>query len=108
MLPPGETIPFGPLWFLAVYIVVVCISPSTIALHRRFGLWVPAAMLLGAVLADGIGFMGGHPVARWANVAFVLLFPHQLGHAYGDGSMLRWPRQAFWAMVVGVSPGSSC
>jgi hypothetical protein len=106
MLPPGETIPFGPLWFLAVYIVVVCISPWTIALHRRFGLWVPAAMLLGAVLADGIGFMGGHPVARWANVAFVLLFPHQLGHAYGDGSMLRWPRQAFWGMVVAVSPDS--
>jgi fucose 4-O-acetylase-like acetyltransferase len=100
MLPPGETIPFGPLWFLAVYTVVVCISPWTIALHRRFGLWVPAAMVLGAVLADGIGFMGGHPVMRWANVAFVLLFPHQLGHAYGDGSMLRWPRQAFWAMVV--------
>ena len=48
----------------------------------------------------GIGFIGGHPIARWANVAFVLLFPHQLGHAYGDGSMLRWPRKAFWAMVV--------
>ena len=64
MLPPGETIPFGPLWFLAVYVVVVCISPWTIALHRRFGLWVPAAMVVGAIAADAVGFMGGHPLAR--------------------------------------------
>lgn len=100
MLPPGAMVPFGPLWFLAVYAVVVSISPWTIALHRRFGLWVPAVMALGAVSADAIGFMGGHPLARWANVAFVLLFPHQLGHAYGDGGMLRWPRATFWGMVV--------
>ena len=100
VLPPGQTIPFGPLWFLAVYLVVVAISPVTIALHRRFGLWVPAAMALGAVATDAIGFIGGHPEVRWANVVFVLLFPHQLGHCYGDGSMLRWPRKAFWAMVL--------
>ena len=105
VLPPGQTIPFGPLWFLAVYLVVVAISPATIALHRRFGLWVPVAMAIGAVAADVIGFMGGHPSARWANVVFVLLLPHQLGHAYGDGSMLRWPRKAFWAMVVGGLAG---
>ena len=98
--PPGATVPFGPLWFLAVYLVVVALAPLTIGLHRRFGLWVPAAMAVGAVLADLLGFVGGVPLARWANVAFVLLLPHQLGHAYGDGSMLRWPRRAFWAMVV--------
>jgi hypothetical protein len=100
MLPPGATIPFGPLWFLAVYLVVVAIAPWTIALHRRFGLWVPAAMVAGAIVTDAIGFVGGHPAIRWLNVAFVLLFPHQLGHAYGDGSMLRWPRAVFWWMVA--------
>ena len=100
VLPPGQTIPFGPLWFLGVYLVVVAISPITIALHRRFGLWVPAVLALGAVAADAVGFIGGHPEARWANGVFVLLFPHQLGHFYGDGSMLRWPRKAFWAMVL--------
>ena len=100
VLPPGATIPFGPLWFLAVYLVVVTVSPFTIRLHRRFGLWVPAVMVVGAVASDAFGFIGGHPLARWANVAFVLLFPHQLGHAYGDGSMLRWPRAAFWAMIA--------
>jgi len=100
VLPPGATIPFGPLWFLAVYLVVVALAPFTIRLHRRFGLWVPVCMVAGAVVCDVVGIMGGHPLARWGNVAFVLLFPHQLGHAYGDGSMLRWPKAAFWAMVA--------
>ncbi|MGZ8629880.1 MAG: acyltransferase family protein [Actinomycetota bacterium] len=100
MLPPGATLPFGPLWFLAVYLMVVAVAPCTIRLHRRFGLRVPASMLLGAVVVDVLGFVGGIPIARWANVSFVLLLPHQLGHAYGDGSMLRWPRRAFVAMVV--------
>jgi Acyltransferase family len=105
VLPPGQTIPFGPLWFLAVYLVVVSVAPGTIWLHRRFGLWVPVVMAAGALACDVIGFMGGHPIARWGNVAFVLLFPHQLGHAYGDGSMLRWPREAFWGMVIGGLAG---
>ena len=47
MKPPGATIPFGPLWFLGVYLVVVVIAPVTIRLHRRFGLWVPVAMASG-------------------------------------------------------------
>ena len=57
-------------------------------------------MVVGAVVVDSIGFIGGVSIVRWANVAFVLLLPHQLGHAYGDGSMLGWPRRAFWAMVL--------
>ena len=97
---PGATVPFGPLWFLVVYLVVVTIAPFTIRLHRRFGLWVLAAMALGAIVADVAGFVGGISLARWANVVFVLLLQHQLGHFYGDGSMLRWPRRAFWAMVA--------
>jgi fucose 4-O-acetylase-like acetyltransferase len=98
--PPGQTIPFGPLWFLGWYLVVVMISPLTVALHRRFRWWVPAVMVAGAVLADGLGFFGGHPKLRYLNVAFVLLLPHQLGHFYGDGSAVRWRRRALLAMMV--------
>lgn len=105
VLPPGATVPFGPLWFLAVYLVVVAVAPATIWLHERFGLWVPAGLVVGAIVADGVGFIGGLPLARWANVVFVLLLPHQLGHAYGDGSMLRWPRRAFVAMMLGGLAG---
>ena len=98
--PPGQTIPFGPLWFLLVYLVVVCLSPATIALHRRFRYAVPIVMVVGTVVADGLGFVGGQDGIRYLNVVFVLLLPHQLGHFYGDGSVDRWPRRALWAMVV--------
>jgi hypothetical protein len=98
--PPGQTIPFGPLWFLAVYLIVVVISPVTIWLHRRFRWWVVGVMVAGAAAADAIGFLGGHPKVRYFNVAFVLLFPHQLGHFYGDGTIARWPRRIPAAMVA--------
>ena len=100
MKPPGATVPFGPLWFLAVYLVVVVLAPVTIRLHERFRWWVPAAMVAGTVLADVIGFMGGVHRVRWFNVIFVLLFPHQLGHFLGDGSFAKLPRRVFWAMVA--------
>ena len=101
MKPPGATIPFGPLWVLAVYLVVVVIAPVTIRLHRRFGLWVPLAMGIGAVVVDLVAFSSGGWGWRWFNVAFVLLLPHQLGHAYADGTFDRWPRWRFWALVIG-------
>jgi hypothetical protein len=98
--PPGQTIPFGPLWFLAVYLVVVCISPLTIALHRRFRWLVPIVMVVGTIVCDAVGFLGEQDGIRYFNVVFVLLLPHQLGHFYADGSVDRWPRRALWAMVV--------
>jgi hypothetical protein len=98
-MPPGATLPFGPLWFLGVYLVVVALAPWMIALHRRFRWWVPAAMVTGAATADALGFLGGLHLVRWCNVAFVLLLPHQLGFFYADGTFDRFPRRVFWGMV---------
>lgn len=98
--PPGQTIPFGPLWFLAAYLVVVCISPMTVWLHRRLRWWVPALFVVGAVLVDAVGFLGQQSGIRYFNVVFVFLLPHQLGHFYGDGSAPRWPRSALVGMMV--------
>ncbi|MEA2551086.1 MAG: hypothetical protein QOE25_855 [Actinomycetota bacterium] len=104
LLPPGA-FPFGPLWFLGAYLIVVAISPLTIALHERFHWRVIAVMAIGAVVADGVGFIGGHPGWRWFNAVFVLLLPHQLGHFLGDGSLQRLPRKVFWGMVTGGLTG---
>jgi fucose 4-O-acetylase-like acetyltransferase len=100
VLPPAATLPFGPLWFLAVYLVIVAIAPLTIRLHRRFGLWVPAVMIVGTIVVDAIAFGLGVSGLRYLNVVFVLLLPHQLGHFYADGRLTRQPRWVFWAMVV--------
>ena len=100
MLPPAATLPFGPLWFLAVYLVVVCVAPATIRLHRRFRWWVPAVMVVGTVVVDVVGFGADLDRLRYLNIVFVLLLPHQLGHFYADGTFDRLPRQAFWAMAL--------
>jgi hypothetical protein len=69
-------------------------------LHRRFRWWVPAVMVAGACAADVIGFELGISPVRWANVAFVLLLPHQLGFFYADGTFARISKGFFWAMVT--------
>ena len=99
-LPPGSTLPFGPLWFLGVYLIVIMIAPWMVALHHRFRWWVPALMVTGTVLADAIGFIGGVSIVRWCNVAFVLLFPHQLGFFYADGTFARVWKALFWGMIA--------
>jgi hypothetical protein len=100
MLPPGATVPFGPLWFLGVYLIVIAIAPGLIHLHRRFGWWVPVVMVAGTIVVDVVGFGLGHPAVRWFNVAFVLLLPHQLGFFYADGRLKSLPKWADAAAAV--------
>ena len=99
MLPPAQTLPFGPLWFLGFYLVVVVASPLLIGLHRRFGLWVPVAMIAMVVAVDVVGFGLDLRRFRYLNVLPVLLFPHQLGFFYADGR-LAGRRRLHLAMVV--------
>jgi hypothetical protein len=100
MKPPGATVPFGPLWFLGMYALVLVVSPAMIRLHERFGLAVPVAMVVGAVTADVIGFTTPFEEARWANVAFVWLLPHQLGFFYADGRLGDQPRRRLAAIAA--------
>lgn len=101
MNPPAATLPFGPLWFLGVYLVVVALSPLTIRLHRRFRWWVPALLVVGTIVVDVVGFGLGIHRLRYLNIAFVLLLPHQLGHFYADGTLGRIPRKVLWAIALG-------
>jgi hypothetical protein len=99
MLPPAQTVPFGPLWFLAFYLFVVAAAPFLIALHRRFGLAVPVVMAATVVVVDAVGFGLGLHGFRYLNVLPVLLFPHQLGFFYAEGRFTS--RRVMWAMVLG-------
>lgn len=100
VLPPGATVPFGPLWFLAVYLIVVMVSPIMIRLHERFGWAVPWALAVGAIAVDVVRFGFDHPGIGFANVWLVFLFPHQLGFFYADGRLTQLPKRVFVAMGV--------
>lgn len=100
----GNTLPFGPMWFLGVYLGVVLLSPLTIALHRRLGVWVPVALGAGVIAADALGLAGGVEGIRNVNVLLAWSLAHQLGYFYADGSLASLPRRAHMAMAgVGLA-----
>ncbi|HJR44712.1 MAG TPA: acyltransferase family protein [Actinomycetota bacterium] len=89
-----------PVWFLAVYILVVALAPMMLALHERYGVRVPAAMVAGAMLVDVIRIGGGVELVGYLNFAFVWLFVHQLGFFYADGSLTAFSRRFFAGAAV--------
>jgi len=101
MRPPGATVPFGPIWFLGMYLFVVLISPLTMRAHRRFGIAVPIVMFAVTVAADAAGFIGGHNAIRWVNAPLAFLLPHQIGYFYADGRLAALGRRWHAAMALG-------
>lgn len=69
-----------PLWFLAVYLMLIAIAPLTEALWERFGLPTIAALALAALLVD-VAYRGlDVPGVGWLNLVFVWGTIHQLGY----------------------------
>jgi hypothetical protein len=97
-------LPFGPLWFLFVYVAVIAATPVALRAHRRLGAVVPVALVAGVAIADVLRFAAGVPLVGWVNLALVWLFAHQLGFFYADGSLVRVGRNVHMAMAgVGLA-----
>lgn len=102
-----------PLWFLAVYLLVVLLVPWTRRAWLRWGMasyWMP---VLAAILVDVARFWGGHrPAVGWLNYLFVWVAMHQLGYAWREGRLagprlaLRWAvgGALAWALLVRFGP----
>ncbi|WP_425953748.1 acyltransferase family protein [Xylanimonas sp. McL0601] len=93
-----------PLWFLVVYLGVIALTPAMHALHRRYGLAVPALMLVGVVVGDVLRLTTGVELTAAGNFAFAWLAIHQLGFAWQDGS-LRLTRRRAAALLGGALAG---
>ncbi|GGL07529.1 acyltransferase [Sphaerisporangium melleum] len=74
------------LWFLAVYLVAVLLTPVLLRLGERYGWRVPAALAAGAVAVDVARFTLAEP-AGLLNIALVWLAVHQLGFLYAGGRL---------------------
>ncbi len=73
------------LWFLAPYLLLLLLTPVLLALHRRYGVIVPAVMAATAVVID-VGYIEEHwRFVGWANYVLVWGTFHQLGFAWHDG-----------------------
>jgi len=108
----GVVLMITPLWFLAVYLVLVLLTPLARRVHERYGLWAIAAGTLAVAAVDrivigsgnvlgveldgggaiGLAVMLGQYVLTWAVV-------HQLG--FHLGALRRAPRSAQWATCLG-------
>jgi surface polysaccharide O-acyltransferase-like enzyme len=75
------------LWFLAVYLVVVSLTPVAIAAQRRWGLWVPAVLALGVVAVDAVGLSFHLSHLRLLNYLLCWGALYQLGIAWHGGSL---------------------
>ncbi|HLT90635.1 MAG TPA: acyltransferase [Woeseiaceae bacterium] len=83
----GSTLSLRPLWFLAVYVLVVVVAPFTHALWERYGIASFWAFVLAAVAVEVISVLPGLGAARWLNYAFVWLAFHQLGCVWRYGGV---------------------
>lgn len=87
----------SPLWFIAVYLLLILLFPLTHLLHRRYG---------SLVLVFGIGIAAVVDVARfshevrdvgWINMAVVWATCHQLGYFWPE--LIAAGRRVAWGLT---------
>jgi hypothetical protein len=82
----GSKIALIPIWFLAIYTLIVLFVPLTHAAWQRFGfasVLVPAAL----AVADDALFFAGNTSFGWFNYLFIWIAVHQLGYAWLDNRL---------------------
>jgi fucose 4-O-acetylase-like acetyltransferase len=81
----GSQAAFVPVWFLATYVMVVALTPVTLALWDRYGWKALAVTGAAAGLVDLVSLGGLVPVsAGFLNYVFVWGTVHSLGYAWAD------------------------
>lgn len=93
-----------PTWFLAVYVVVVALTPVTSWAWERAGVWTVVGGLAAAGLVDAVSLRleGDAALAVGAlNALLVWATLHQVGYGWLDGS-LQGPLRGAVLLAVGV------
>ncbi len=99
MIQVGSQVALVPVWFLAVYIMVVALVPLTHAAWTRWGflsVLIPAA---AAAVVDVAFFGGDLKALGWLNYPFVWLAVHQLGYAWHDRRLAGFRAGLSWFIL---------
>ena len=97
----GSRIALVPIWFLAVYIMVILFVPLTYAAWERFRLWSIFIPVCCAAIVDVLFFAADMRLLGWVNYLFVWLTVHQLGYAWYKGYFASGPKN-FGLFVLGL------
>lgn len=87
MIQVASQVALVPVWFLAIYLLIVMLVPITRAAWHRFGLASVVAPALLAAANDVLFFAAGLGPLGWLNYVFVWSAVHQLGYAWQDGRL---------------------
>jgi len=87
MIRIGSQVALVPVWFLAIYFVIVMLVPITREAWRRFGFYSIAAPMMLAVVGDLVYFNTSHQWFGWFNYLFVWSAMHQFGYAWQQERM---------------------
>jgi peptidoglycan/LPS O-acetylase OafA/YrhL len=91
-----------PIWFLAIYIMVVILAPATYWLWKRYG-FASFWMFVGvAVLIDLAFFVLDLQLMGWSNYFWVWLAVHHLGFAWRDGR-IGSPGKLLFCSILGLA-----
>jgi surface polysaccharide O-acyltransferase-like enzyme len=95
----GSQVAFIPIWFLAVYIVIVLLVPTLEALWSRLGMWAFWALTAAAAAVDIAYFAGGVRWLGFANYLFVWGAIFLLGYVWLDN---RFPDRRMLLVYAGL------
>ncbi|HET6215073.1 MAG TPA: acyltransferase, partial [Micromonosporaceae bacterium] len=89
----------SPLWFLAVYLMLIALLPVALWLHRRYGMIALIWLAGAAMCVDILRFRYGHDGLAWINMVLVWGLAHQAGFFYA--TVVEAPRRTDWALLWG-------
>ncbi len=101
VLRMGTAAVIVPMWFLSVYILIVCLTPLSVELHRRFGAWAAVGLVAVATVVD-VAHLAGVPLVGWTNFIWVWGAVHQLGYLWRDGTLTRRASTGFLLAAGGI------
>ncbi len=83
----GSQVALVPVWFLAIYFVIVMLVPLSRQAWHRFGYLSIITPMVLAILGDLIFFNTSLQWLGWFNYLFVWSAVHQMGYAWQQGSL---------------------
>ena len=95
----GLVLMVSPLWFLAVYVVMVALVPLSIRAHRAGGEVVLVLLAGAACLVDVARFRYHLKGIELANLVIVWGLAHQFGYFYDR--LVAAPRRLAWCLFLG-------
>lgn len=92
---PAVILVLSPLWFIAVYLLLVALTPLAVRAHWRWGELVIVWLLGLAAVLDVLRFVHEAWWAAWLNFVVIWGLAHQLGFFYDR--LIKAPRRVAWA-----------